>query len=210
MRTAALVILAAVGSQGCAELGYSDRVLHRVPSPADSTLVAVCQEIPELDGPSYDIRLERPDETVVRRLYRIGDGDPCHELAWASDGRTLAVLSSHVARAIVVDVAEALSQPEPKHWSWTRSVSLTRQDGKQLARRLRFVAPGEIEYEVCAHELGRGIDWRVCTGPAEARRLRLPGRTAASDISAPSAAAPVPARVAVSSGSAGPAANPSR
>ena len=177
MRRAALVLLAAVVSQGCARLGYSDRVLHRVPSPADAALIAVCQEIPEFDGPGHDVRLERPDGTVVRPLYRIGDGDPCHEMAWATDGRTLAVLSSHVARAIVVDVARALGQPGTAHGPWTRSVSLASQDGRQLARRLRFVAPAEIEYEVCAHQFGKGIDWRVCTAPAETRRLRLPGVT---------------------------------
>lgn len=123
MRTAALVILAALGSQGCAELGYSDRVLHRVPSPADAALIAVCQEIPAFDGPDFDIRLERPDTTVVRRLYRIGDGDPCHEMAWSADGRTLAVVSSHVARAIIVDVAWTLSRPETRteYWSWWSS-----------------------------------------------------------------------------------------
>jgi hypothetical protein len=174
MRTAALVILAAIGSQGCADLGYRDRVLHRVPSPADRTLIAVCQEIPEFDGPSFDIRLERPDSTVVRRLGVSGDGDPCHEMAWSADGRTLAVVSSHVARASVIDVARALSHPEAKPWAWTRSVSLTDQDRPRLARRLRFVAPAEVEYEVCVYEFGRGIDWRVCTAPAETRRLRLP------------------------------------
>lgn len=186
MRTAVLVILAAMGSQGCADLGYRDRVLHRVPSPADRALIAVCQEIPEFDGPRYDIRLERPDSTVVRRLGASGDGDPCHEMAWSADGRTLAVVSSHVARAKVIDVARALSQPEMKNWAWTRSVSLTGQDGPQLARHLRFVAQGEIEYQVCAHQFGKGIDWRVCTAPAETRRLRLPGHTAATGVSAAS------------------------
>jgi hypothetical protein len=184
MRRAAFVILAAVGSQGCAELGYRDRVLHRIPSPSDSALIAVCQEIPEFDGPGYDVRLERPDGTVVRRLYRSGDGDPCHEVAWAADGRTLAVVSSHVARAIVVDVAAALSQPETRT-AHRSSVSLAGGEGQQLARRLRFVAPGEIEYEVCAHQFGKDIDWRVCTAPAETRRLRLHGHPAASSMAAP-------------------------
>jgi hypothetical protein len=141
MRMAALVMLAALGSHACAELGYRDRVLHRVPSPVDRGLIAVCQEIPEFDGPSYDIRLERTDGTVVRHLARLGDGDPCHEMARAADGRTLAVLSS--------------------------------QDTPRLARRLRFVFSGEIECEVCAHQFGRGIDWRVCTVPPESHRLRL-------------------------------------
>jgi hypothetical protein len=68
MRTVALVIVVAVFSQGCAELGYRDRVLHRVPSPRDGTLIALCQEVPAFDGPGYDIRLERGDGTLVRRL----------------------------------------------------------------------------------------------------------------------------------------------
>jgi hypothetical protein len=188
MRSAALVILAACGSQGCAELGYSDRVLHRVASPADTALIAVCQEVPAFDGPGYDIRLERPDKTVVRRLYASGDGDPCHEIAWSADGRTLAVVSSHVARAAIVDVAGALSRPDTAtaSSSW-RSVSLASQDGKQLARRVRFVAPGELQYEVCTHEFGRGVDWRVCAAPAAIRRLRLPGHPEASGVSAASA-----------------------
>lgn len=46
MRPLAVVILLAVLSHGCAGLGYSDRVFHRVPSPRDSTLIAVCQEVP--------------------------------------------------------------------------------------------------------------------------------------------------------------------
>jgi hypothetical protein len=180
MRTIALVIFIGVLSQGCAELGYTDRVLHRIPSPADRTLLAVCQEVPRFDGPSYDVRLERPDATVVRRLYEIGDGDPCHEMAWSSDGRSLAVLSSHVARAIIVDVERALSQPATPsaYWSW-RSVSLAWGEEKKLARHLRFVAPGEIEYEVCSHEIGGGVDWRRCTAPAHTRRLRLSPRAVA-------------------------------
>jgi len=175
MRTVPLVILVSVFSQGCAELGYSDRVLHRIPSPADRTLIAVCQEIPELDGLSYDIRLERSDATAVRRLYTIGDGDPCHEMAWSADGRRLAVLSSHVARAIVVDVDWALSRPATKtfYWSW-RSVSLAYGEQQKLAQHLRFVAPAELEYQVCSNEVGRGIDWRRCTAPPEMRRLLLP------------------------------------
>ena len=89
-----------------------------------------------------------------------------HEMAWSTDERTLAVVSSHVARAIVVDVAEALSQPEPKHWSWTRSVSLTRQDGKRLPDAGGSSRREKWAYEVWTDELGRGIDCRVCTGPA--------------------------------------------
>jgi hypothetical protein len=154
-----------------------------VPSPANAALVAVCQEIPAFDGPGYDIRLERPDATVIRRLYTMGDGDPCHEMAWSTDGHALAVLSSHVARAIVVDVASALSQPEARtaYAPW-RSVGLGEGHGQQLARHLRFVTPGEIEYEVCANRFGRGVDWRVCAAPPSVRRLRVPGHNAAGRI----------------------------
>lgn len=104
----------------------------------------------------------------------------CHELVWSPDGRRLAVVSSHVARAVVVDVAWALSAPETPtaYWSW-RSVSLAPGDTHNLARRLRLVTPEEIEYEVCPHQFGRGIDWRTCTAPAVVRRLRLPHRAAA-------------------------------
>ena len=63
----ALVVAGAISTGGCARYGYSDRVLHRVPSPTGQ-MVAVCQEIPELDGPGYDIRLERPGGGVVRGL----------------------------------------------------------------------------------------------------------------------------------------------
>jgi hypothetical protein len=176
MRATAPVLLAAVIGSGCAELGYRNRVVHRVPSPADPTLVAVCQEVPEFDGPGYEVRLERPDATVVRRLYTSGDGDPCHELAWSIDGRTLAVVSSHVARLAVIDVERALAHPteRPSRSLW-RSVSLGDGNRPQLARHVRFVAPGELEYEVCPNRFGKGIDWRICTAPVEVRRLRLPG-----------------------------------
>jgi hypothetical protein len=87
-----LVSLAAAGGPGCGELGYTDRVLWRVPSP-DGKVIAVCQETPELDGPGYDLRLESPEGARIAQLYHIGDGDPCNELAWAPDGKVLAVLS---------------------------------------------------------------------------------------------------------------------
>jgi hypothetical protein len=93
------------------------------------------------------------------------------------------VVSSHVARAIVVDVEWALSQPatQTAHWSW-RSVSLAYGEGRKLAQRVRFVAPGEIEYQVCSNEIGRGIDWRRCTAPPETRRLLLPSGVYKSGI----------------------------
>jgi hypothetical protein len=67
---------------GCARFGFSDRLLHRIPSP-DGQTVAVCQEIPEFDGPSFDVRLERRDGTRRRDLFHMGDGDGCSEMAWS-------------------------------------------------------------------------------------------------------------------------------
>jgi hypothetical protein len=100
-------------------------------------------------------------------------------IAWSGDGRSLAILSSHVGRAVVIDVASALSQPDARQpYQWSRSVSLVDGRRQQLVRHVRFVGPGEIEYEVCAHQFGRGIDWRVCTAPPETRRLRLPSQPA--------------------------------
>lgn len=92
--TVAAVLAIIVSLAGCARFGFTDRVLLRVPSP-DGQMVAVCQEVPEFDGPSFAVRLERPDGTVVRRLYETGDADACSEIAWARDGRTLAVLTAH-------------------------------------------------------------------------------------------------------------------
>ena len=80
----------------------------------DGNVVAVCQEIPEFDGPGYDLRLESPGETNIAQLYHIGDGDPCSELAWSPDGTVLAGLSAHVARIRFVDVASALRRPVRK------------------------------------------------------------------------------------------------
>ena len=98
-RRLVLMICAACALPACERFGYSNRVLLRVPSP-DGRIVAVCQEIPEFDRPSFDVRAERPDGTRIRQLLRSGDGDPCSELAWSPDGRLLAVLSRHVdARA---------------------------------------------------------------------------------------------------------------
>ena len=51
-----LSISAALVPPGCARLGFTDRVLWRVPAP-DGQVVAVCQEISALDGPNFEIRL---------------------------------------------------------------------------------------------------------------------------------------------------------
>lgn len=129
------------------------------------------------DGPEFALRLERPDGTVLRQLYQAGDGDPCHEIAWSGDGHTLAVVSSHVARVVFVDVKWALDNRSVKtfYWSW-RTVSLAGERDKRLARNLRFVAPLEIEFQLCAYSLEERRttgEWR-CSGPAEHRRLEIP------------------------------------
>jgi hypothetical protein len=125
----------------------------RDPAP-DGRLVAVCQEISQFDGPAFGVRLESPDGSLVRRLYEIGDGDPCSELAWSPDGRTLAVLSAHVARLRVVDVDWALPHLETPtaHWSW-RLVDLSTQEDLRMGQDLRFVDPREVELTVCSYNL---------------------------------------------------------
>lgn len=145
---AIVVALVSSGACGCSALGFSDRVLWRVPAPAGG-LVAVCQEIPEFDGPGYHVRLERPDGGLVRDLYTIGDGDPCTEVVWSPDGGRLAVLSGHVARIRFIDVAWALRNPDVRtaHWSW-RQVDLSTERRRLTASGLRFVAPGRVELHV--------------------------------------------------------------
>lgn len=113
----ALACLFLAASVGCARFGYTDRVRQRVPSP-DGSLVAVCQEVPVFDGPEFDVRIERPDGSALRALYRMGDAGGCDEMVWSADGRTLAVLTSHVAGISIIDVEWALAHPrEPNsHW----------------------------------------------------------------------------------------------
>jgi hypothetical protein len=169
--------LLAIGAMGCVELGFSNRVLWRVPSP-DGKMVAACQEIPELDGPGYDIRLEGPDGTFVKQLYRIGDGDPCSEMAWSPDGRTLAVLSGHVARVRFVDVAWALQQTgETRYWSWPQ-IDLGSERLHRDAGALRFTGPREIELRVCGPQAytPRDSGRRTCPANSETRRIAVPER----------------------------------
>jgi hypothetical protein len=174
-----LVLGFAVLTAACAELGYSNRVLWRLPSP-DGTLLAVCQEIPEFDGPSFDLRLEKPDGTVVKKLYQIGDGDPCSEIAWSPDGRTLAVLSGHVARIRFVDVAWALQQTsETRHWSWPQ-VDVGGERDRRNGEALRFTGPREIALHVCGDQGYKPGDAgrRRCPAGAETRRISVPDRQA--------------------------------
>jgi hypothetical protein len=170
-RTAVAICLGVLGASGCAALGYSDRVLWRVPAP-DGDLVAVCQETPEFDGPGYDVRLERPDRTLVRRLYSIGDGDPCSEVVWSPDGNTLAVLSGHVARVRFVDVEWTLAHPEIEtaYWSW-RQVDLS-ADSRVEGSGLRFVGPRDVELRVCTN--GATGTAPSCDATSPVRRFAVP------------------------------------
>jgi hypothetical protein len=147
----------AIAASACGGLGYTDRVLVRQPSP-DGQLIAVCQEVPVFDGPNYDVRLERPDGTRVRELYRIGDGDPCSEIAWSPDGRMLGVLTGLPARIMFVDVSRSR---EHQSFStrqvdlWSRVLSREQERAPLLARgrELRFVEPLTVEVHLCTYRL---------------------------------------------------------
>jgi hypothetical protein len=168
--------LMAIASSGCARFGYTDRVVWRVASP-NGQLVAVCQEVPAFDGPNYTIRLERPDGSRVRGLYDIGDGDPCSEMAWSADGRALAVLSGHVARTRIVDVAWALAHPDSttNHWSW-RVIDLGSDVNPLRADRLRFVAPLAFEVRVCEQGIGPHLSngRQNCGDNGRVKRVDIP------------------------------------
>jgi hypothetical protein len=180
-RTATLcalaVVVAAMATIGCRDLGFTNRVLWRLAAP-DGKTFAVCQEIPEFDGPSFDIRLEAADGSLVRRLYRIGDGDPCTEIAWSPDGQALAVLSGHVARVRVVDVALAMRRPaedSTRHF-WPQ-FDFSSSELHRLGRDLRFVGSREIEFTTCAYDLretqrSRGKFYR-CTSSEVRQRFRV-------------------------------------
>lgn len=137
----------------------------------------MCQEMPVFDGPNYDVRLERPDGSILRRLYQIGDGDPCSEMAWSPDGRTLAVLSGHVARIRFVDVAWALSRPATTtaHWSW-RQVDLGGEHNPLTGAGLHFVGPLAVELQVCPPQRGplQPNGRRTCGPAGVSRRLDIP------------------------------------
>lgn len=176
-RAFGIILVLALGAEsGCRELGYRNRVLWRVPSP-DGSVVAVCQEIPELDGPGYDVRLETPDGSRLARLYRIGDGDPCSELTWSPDGNVLAVLSGHVARIRFVDVAWVRREPTaPRaYWSW-RQVDLSSEGMLRLGKDLRFVGPLDVELTICPYDLRQTqrSGTRTCTSHEERKRFRVP------------------------------------
>jgi hypothetical protein len=173
-RLAALALLWT--STGCRAFGYTDRVVWRIPSP-DDRLVAVCQEVPVFDGPDYTIRLERRDGSLVRGLYGIGDGDPCSEMTWSADGRTLAILSGHVARIRLVDVAWALAHLETAtaHWSW-RVVDLGSSVNPLRADHLRFVDARTIEVRLCDDARGSNLPngRQDCSASGRLKRFEIP------------------------------------
>lgn len=162
---------------GCARLGYTDRVLHRLPSP-DGSLVLVCQEIPVFDGPDFEVRLERPDGSRIRELYRMGDGGGCDEVRWSGDSRTLAVLTSHVAGVSVIDVEWAISHPDVQNSHWfVRGFSFSSESQPARAAELRFVSPSELQFQLCGQSLSdtTRVDVRNrCTTPARSQRLLVP------------------------------------
>jgi hypothetical protein len=165
-RLALLAMLAAsTGCAGLRELGFSSRVLHAVPSP-DGRFVAVCQEVPVLDGPNYDIRLHLREGGAVRPLARLGDGDPCTQLVWSPDSRRLASISAHVARAVIVDIED---DGELTGRRGPRTVSLTWPEGS--ARNVRFVSPTLMEFDACdADDTSHRLH---CIAPYERRRLDI-------------------------------------
>jgi hypothetical protein len=150
--------------------------LWRVASP-NGSVAAVCQEIPEFDGPGYDLRLESPDGARIAQLYQIGDGDPCSELAWSPDGNVLAVLSAHVARIRFVDVASVLREPTvpTRYWSW-RQIDLSNEHDLRQGKDLGFVGPLDVELTLCAYELRQTqrTHTRTCTSAEARERFHIP------------------------------------
>jgi hypothetical protein len=166
-----------IASAGCAKFGYSDRVLHRVPSP-DGQVVAVCQEVPILDGPEFDIRLERPDGSLIRKLFHMGDAGGCAEVVWSQNSRMLAVLTAHVATISIVDAEWAISHPAvlEAHW-FTRPFSFSSEDTRRQATELKFVGPSDLEFNLCRYsirETQRDHGRIQCAEPPTLQRLRIP------------------------------------
>ena len=154
----------------------TDRVLHRVASP-DGRVVAVCQEIPVFDGPVFEVRLDRPDGTRLRELRQMGDGGGCDELRWSDDGRTLAVLTAHVAGINVIDVEWALSHPDVRdsHW-FSRDISFSSESRLAYATGLKFAGPLELEFQLCDYSIAeakRNGGHIKCSTPARPQRLRF-------------------------------------
>jgi hypothetical protein len=170
-------VVAVVTATGCARLGYSSRVLHRVPSP-DGQLVAVCQEVPVFDGPEFDVRLERLDGRMVRRLFHMGDSGGCSEMTWSADGTSLAVLTSHVANLAVVDVRWAIAHAAERNHHWfVRGFGFSGEHRFVQATSLRFVSASEVEFQLCEYSLAetqRNRGKIRCSGRPHPKRLQIP------------------------------------
>lgn len=159
-----LLLMPLLAVNACARFGFSNRVLHDVPSP-DGGYRAICQEVPVLDGPEYSTRLHRADGTFVRNLVYGSDAYPCHEIVWSPDGKLLLVLARHNSLIFVVDI------DDPRR---NRQVTLT--DRGDVASNLRFVGPRRIAYLSCAASVARV--WNApepftCATGATDRRLGL-------------------------------------
>ena len=162
-----VILLPILATAGCDAFGFSNRVLLRIPSP-DGSLVAVCQEVPVLDGPDFDVRLERLE------LVPLFLGDRT-EMAWSPDGRRLAMLTGHVARIRLIDVAWALDHQhvETAHWSW-RQVDLSTERKLTSGSALKFVTPDRLELQLCPGGWLRG--GRECPVATVTHRVDLPTR----------------------------------
>ena len=168
------MLLLVVTGTGCHSFGCTNRVLWRVPSP-DGRLVAVCQEVPVFDGPEFDVRLERSDGTVVRNLYHAGDADGCSEIVWSLDGRTLAVVTGHVARVRFVDVSRAL-QSEPSTRLFWPQIDFSSETSLLLGKDLRFADLDTVELTTCSYNIREPQRTREkrCISPEVRRRFTVP------------------------------------
>ena len=176
---AALVLvalaLAALAFRMGSKRGYDTEMLLRVSSP-DGRLSAVCQAVPSIGGPTYVVRLEREDSSHIRKLFNAGDGEPCTEIVWSQDGRTLGVLSAHVARTRFVDIDWVMKNASDTRQLGWRQVSFGSESETMLARGLRFTGPLEVELDVCPYNLAdRQRDgYFTCTTPAVAKKFEIP------------------------------------
>lgn len=140
--------------------------------------MAVCQEVPILDSPDYEVRLEETSGTVVRPLYRIGDGDPCREIAWSGDARPLVVLTSHGAGIRFVDVAWALSHTDADisshFWPQVDIRSEKWSETHMLwVHCVRFVSADAVDVDVCPYQLPVRVP-PACAGNTFVKRSAVP------------------------------------
>jgi hypothetical protein len=136
---------------GCSQFGFSSRTLMRTAAP-DGRTIFVCQEVPELDGPGHEWRLERPDGTILRRLFLGSDGNgQCDVAVWSADGNALAVAERNTIH--VADVAWALSHPNERkaHW-FIRRFRFDARQPSAVVTGLRFSADHELKFELSGVE----------------------------------------------------------